>query len=99
VAAFLGSQHVLATVRATEPANYLRVAAVLDECRDQAEVPGGFDAEENAEKGAGHDPTMPPWRARNRYRTLQALMGHCSIANTVVYTAVADKRIGNIWGK
>jgi hypothetical protein len=48
VAAFLGSQHVLATVRATEPANYLRVAAVLDECRDQAEVPGGFDAEENA---------------------------------------------------
>lgn len=32
-------------------------------------------------------------------RTLQAFMGHRSIANTVVYTAVADKRIGNIWGK
>jgi hypothetical protein len=30
---------------------------------------------------------------------LQAFMGHRSIANTVVYTAVADKRIGNIWGK
>ncbi len=26
-------------------------------------------------------------------------MGHRSIANTVVYTAVADKRIRNIWGK
>jgi len=26
-------------------------------------------------------------------------MGHRSIANTVVYTSVADKRIGNIWGK
>jgi hypothetical protein len=32
-------------------------------------------------------------------RTPQAFMGHRSIANTVVYTAVADKRIGNIWGK
>jgi integrase len=32
-------------------------------------------------------------------RTLQAFMGHRSIANTVVYTAVADKRIRNIWGK
>jgi len=32
-------------------------------------------------------------------RTLQAFMGHKSIANTVVYTAVADKRIRNIWGK
>ena len=31
--------------------------------------------------------------------TLQAFMGHRSIANTVVYTAVADKRIRNIWGK
>jgi site-specific recombinase XerD len=28
-------------------------------------------------------------------RTLQAFMGHRSIANTVVYTAVADKRIRN----
>jgi DNA-binding NarL/FixJ family response regulator len=28
----------------------------------------------------------------------QAFMGHRSIANTVVYTAVADKRIRNIWG-
>jgi type 1 fimbriae regulatory protein FimB/type 1 fimbriae regulatory protein FimE len=32
-------------------------------------------------------------------RTLQAFMGHRSIANTVVYTEVADKRIRNIWGK
>jgi site-specific recombinase XerD len=32
-------------------------------------------------------------------RTLQAFMGHRSIANTIVYTAVADKRIRNIWGK
>jgi hypothetical protein len=32
-------------------------------------------------------------------RTLQAFMGHRSIANTVIYTAVADKRIRNIWGK
>ena len=31
-------------------------------------------------------------------RTLQDFMGHRSIANTVVYTAVADKRIRNIWG-
>jgi site-specific recombinase XerD len=32
-------------------------------------------------------------------RTLQAFMGHRSFANTVVYTAVADKRIRNIWAK
>jgi len=32
-------------------------------------------------------------------RTLQDFMGHRSIANTVVYTVVADKRIRNIWGK
>jgi site-specific recombinase XerD len=32
-------------------------------------------------------------------RTLQAFMGHRSIANTAIYTAVADKRIRNIWGK
>jgi hypothetical protein len=32
-------------------------------------------------------------------RTPQAFMGHRSIANTVVYTAVTDKRIRNIWGK
>jgi len=32
-------------------------------------------------------------------RTLQAFIGHRSIANTVIYTAVADKRIRNIWGK
>jgi integrase len=32
-------------------------------------------------------------------RTLQAFMGHRSIANTVIYTAVADKRIRNIWGR
>ena len=30
-------------------------------------------------------------------RTLQAFMGHKSIANTVIYTAVADKRVRNIW--
>jgi site-specific recombinase XerD len=29
-------------------------------------------------------------------RTLQAFMGHRSIANSVV---VADKRISNVWGK
>ena len=32
-------------------------------------------------------------------RSLQAFMGHRSISNTVIYTAVADKRIRNIWGK
>jgi site-specific recombinase XerD len=32
-------------------------------------------------------------------RTLQAFMGHRAIANTVVYTSAADKRIRNIWGK
>jgi site-specific recombinase XerD len=32
-------------------------------------------------------------------RTLQVFIGHRSIANTVVYTAVADKRIRNIWRK
>jgi site-specific recombinase XerD len=32
-------------------------------------------------------------------RTLQAFMGHRSIANTVIYTSVTDKRIRNIWGK
>jgi integrase len=32
-------------------------------------------------------------------RTLQAFMGHRSIANTVIYTAVAEKRIRNIWSK
>ena len=32
-------------------------------------------------------------------RTLQAFMGHRSIANTVVYAAVAGKRIRNIWGR
>jgi integrase len=32
-------------------------------------------------------------------RTLQAFMGHRSIANTVIYTAVADRRVRNIWGK
>jgi integrase len=30
-------------------------------------------------------------------RTLQVFMGHRSISNTTVYTAVADKRIRNIW--
>jgi hypothetical protein len=32
-------------------------------------------------------------------RSLQTFMGHRSISNTVIYTAVADKRIRNIWGK
>jgi site-specific recombinase XerD len=32
-------------------------------------------------------------------RTLQAFMNHRSIANTVIYTAVADKRVRNIWAK
>jgi type 1 fimbriae regulatory protein FimB/type 1 fimbriae regulatory protein FimE len=32
-------------------------------------------------------------------RTLQAFMGRHSIASTVIYTAVADKRMRNIWGK
>jgi site-specific recombinase XerD len=32
-------------------------------------------------------------------RTLQTFMGHRNIANTVIYTAVADKRIRNIWGR
>jgi integrase len=32
-------------------------------------------------------------------RTLQAFMGHKSIANTVIYTAVADKRIRHIWDR
>jgi type 1 fimbriae regulatory protein FimB/type 1 fimbriae regulatory protein FimE len=32
-------------------------------------------------------------------RTLQAFMGHRSINNTVIYTAVADKRLRNIWAK
>jgi type 1 fimbriae regulatory protein FimB/type 1 fimbriae regulatory protein FimE len=30
-------------------------------------------------------------------RTLQVFMGHRSISNTTVYTAIADKRIRNIW--
>ena len=40
-----------------------------------------------------------PWEPAIETRTLQAFMGHRSIANTVVYTAVTDKRIRNIWGK
>jgi site-specific recombinase XerD len=32
-------------------------------------------------------------------RTLQAFMGHRSIANTVIYTAVADKRLRRIWDR
>jgi integrase len=32
-------------------------------------------------------------------RTLQAFMGRRSISNTVIYTAVADKRVRNIWQK
>jgi site-specific recombinase XerD len=32
-------------------------------------------------------------------RTLQAFMGHKNISNTVIYTAVADKRLRTIWQK
>jgi integrase len=32
-------------------------------------------------------------------RTLQSFMGHRSIANTVIYTAVADKRFRHIWDR
>jgi type 1 fimbriae regulatory protein FimB len=32
-------------------------------------------------------------------RTLQAFMGRRAIANTVVYTAIAYKRIRNIWSE
>jgi type 1 fimbriae regulatory protein FimB/type 1 fimbriae regulatory protein FimE len=32
-------------------------------------------------------------------RTLQAFMGHRSISNTVIYTAVADRRVRHIWDK
>lgn len=32
-------------------------------------------------------------------RTIQTLMGHKNIANTVIYTAVADKRIRTIWDR
>lgn len=38
-----------------------------------------------------------PW-SRHQKRC-QAFMGHRSIANTVVYTVVADKGIHNIWDK
>jgi type 1 fimbriae regulatory protein FimB len=32
-------------------------------------------------------------------RTIQALMGHKNIANTVIYTAVADRRVRTIWDR
>jgi type 1 fimbriae regulatory protein FimB/type 1 fimbriae regulatory protein FimE len=32
-------------------------------------------------------------------RSIQALMGHRNIANTVIYTAVADKRVRTIWDR
>jgi site-specific recombinase XerD len=32
-------------------------------------------------------------------RTLQAFMGHRSIANTVIYTAIADRRVRTIWNR
>jgi site-specific recombinase XerD len=39
-----------------------------------------------------------PWPGRGvDTRTLQVVMGHRSISNTTVYTAIADKRIRNIW--
>ena len=32
-------------------------------------------------------------------RSIMALMGHKNIANTVIYTAVADKRVRTIWDR
>jgi site-specific recombinase XerD len=32
-------------------------------------------------------------------RTLQAFMGHRSIANTVIYTAIAERRVRTIWNR
>jgi type 1 fimbriae regulatory protein FimB/type 1 fimbriae regulatory protein FimE len=32
-------------------------------------------------------------------RTIQTLMGHKNIANTVIYTAVADRRVRTIWDR
>jgi site-specific recombinase XerD len=32
-------------------------------------------------------------------RTLQAFMGHRSIANTVIYTAIVDRRVRTIWNR
>lgn len=32
-------------------------------------------------------------------RTIPALMGHKNIANTVIYTAVADRRVRTIWDR
>jgi type 1 fimbriae regulatory protein FimE len=32
-------------------------------------------------------------------RTIQVLMGHRNIANTVIYTAVADRRVRTIWDR
>jgi site-specific recombinase XerD len=32
-------------------------------------------------------------------RTIQALMGYKNIANTVMYTAVADRRVRTIWDR
>ena len=49
-----------------------------------------------------HLEQMRVWQSAAREidtRTLQTFMGHRSISNTVIYTAVADKRIRNIWGK
>ena len=45
----------------------------------------------------GFDSPRKRHSLRSHTRTLQAFMGHRSVANTVVYTAVADKRIRNIW--
>jgi len=54
-------------------------------------------ASAQSESTAFSDSANDEWRMTAC--TLQAFMGHRSIANTVVYTSVADKRIRNIWGK
>jgi hypothetical protein len=47
------------------------------------------------------DPNVVPQPVapRSLARDAASIHGHRSIANTVVYTAVADKRIRDIWGK
>ena len=40
-----------------------------------------------------------PWRPVESIQGRCDLTGHRSIANTVVYTSVADKRVRNIWAK
>jgi hypothetical protein len=39
------------------------------------------------------------WTCLWPFPTLQAFMGHRSIANTVLYTAIADRRVLTIWNR